>query len=469
MNPADVPEIFKPPINRSMQVLDRSFFQKVVRLSALSITDFKQISNVRSQLTKSQATIAIPMIKILREDDLTPGAKCLLLRPGIDADQPSTWPQAVSDLVESGTTKIRPFDLKLTYDDWTMHNILEAILPDMLDDDKETPTGFAHVGHVAHINLRTQYLPYKELIGQVLLDKNPTVKTVINKTFDVGTESVFRTFPYEVLAGPDDLDVTVHESSCEFKFNFGKVYWNPRLGTEHARLFESFQEGEAVCDVMAGVGPFAVPAGKRKVFVHANDLNPDSYTALQDAITRNKVDAFVNASCEDGRLFIRNATNRLAMHPRSVLLPSKIKVPRYAGSNARRRSLERAAEKSRKTLSEPRAFSHYVMNLPATAIEFLDAFTGVYQGREAEFSPQTNTKLPFIHLYLFQAKYEDDREELEEICQRISQHLGGQVRRDDPELDVNIRYVRLVAPNKKMYCASFRIPASVAFAQQPVV
>lgn len=302
------------------------------------------------------------------------------------------------------------------------------------------------------------------MIGQVLLDKNPTVKTVINKTLDVGTESVFRTFPYEVLAGPDDLDVTVHESNCEFKFNFGKVYWNPRLGTEHARLFESFQEGEAVCDVMAGVGPFAVPAGKRKVFVHANDLNPDSYAGLHDAIKRNKVGAFVSASCEDGRVFIRRATKELGMNPRTVVLPSKVKISRNA-SDAEKKASKRAAEESAKTLDEPSAFSHYVMNLPATAIEFLDAFTGVYQGREAEFTPHTTTKLPLIHLYLFQAKYEDEEKELDEICQRISQHLGGQVRRDDPELDVNIRYVRLVAPNKKMYCASFRIPPNVAFKQ----
>ena len=50
-----------------------------------------------------------------------------------------------------------------------------------------------------------------------------------------------------------------------------------------------FGEGEAVCDVMAGVGPFAVPAGRKRVFVWANDLNPDSWEALRDAVGRNKV------------------------------------------------------------------------------------------------------------------------------------------------------------------------------------
>ena len=310
--------------------------------------------------------------------------------------------------------------------------------------------------------MRTPYLPYKYLIGQVLLDKNPTISTVINKTFDVGAESVFRTFPYEVLAGPDNLDVVVHESGCEFRFNFGKVYWNSRLGTEHARLFETFQEGEAVCDIMAGVGPFAIPAGKRKVFVRANDLNPDSYASLQDAIVRNKVNEFVTASCEDGRDFIRKATLELAHTPRKVLLKPKPKVSRNANEEEKK-AREEAAKKSERTLVEPSAFSHYVMNLPASAIEFLDAFKGVYHGRELEFVPHTPQKLPFIHLYLFQAKHPTDEQEHQEICERISKHIGAEVRTDDRQLEMEIRYVRLVAPKKKMFCASFRLPTSVAF------
>ena len=146
----------------------------------------------------------------------------------------------------------------------------------------------AHRG-AAHLNLRKQYLPYRFLIATVLLDKNASIRTVINKIDEVGTLNEFRTFQYELIAGIDDLNVEVKEQDCVFRFDYSKVYWNSRLNTEHERLVQQFQPGEAVCDVMAGVGPFAIPAGKKRVFVWANDLNPDSHASLVDAISRNNV------------------------------------------------------------------------------------------------------------------------------------------------------------------------------------
>ncbi|CRK38640.1 hypothetical protein BN1723_018693, partial [Verticillium longisporum] len=93
-----------------------------------------------------------------------------------------------------------------------------------------------------------RYLPYKSIIAQVILDKNPKLRTVINKTDNVGTESEFRTFTYEVLAGPNDMDVEVKENDCTFQFDYSKVYWNSKLETEHSRLIRLFQPGEVVAD-----------------------------------------------------------------------------------------------------------------------------------------------------------------------------------------------------------------------------
>lgn len=85
------------------------------------------------------------------------------------------------------------------------------------------------------------------------------------------------------------MNVEIREEDCVFQFDYSKVYWNSRLNTEHKRLVNMFRPGEVVVDVMAGVGPFAIPAGKKGVFVWANDLNPDSYESLKNAIVRNKV------------------------------------------------------------------------------------------------------------------------------------------------------------------------------------
>jgi tRNA (guanine37-N1)-methyltransferase len=285
------------------------------------------------------------------------------------------------------------------------------------------------------------------------LDKNPAIRTVINKTEDVGTESVFRTFPYEVLAGPADLDVTISSNGCEFKFNFGKVYWNTRLEFEHERLIGKFREGETVCDVMAGVGPFAMPSGKKRVFVWANDLNPDSYEGLSWAIKRNKVDQFVHASCSDGRDFIRSATKKLPTAKRRAVLKPKSS---RTGPKAESAQVERI-------IDEPASFDHYVMNLPASAVEFLDAFRGTYVGREREFQPHTERKLPMIHVYCFVTKRDVEAEEDEAVCALVSKHLGHPVTLDLP--DVEVWYVRLVSPKKKMFCASFRLPPEVAFAE----
>ena len=112
---------------------------------------------------------------------------------------------------------------------------------------------------------------------------------MINKIDNVGGESEFRTFAYEVLAGEDDMNVEVSEAGCTFKFDYSKVYWNTKLSHEHERIASLFKAGEVVADVMAGIGPFAVPAGKKGVFVWANDKNPESYKYMVDIIDRNKV------------------------------------------------------------------------------------------------------------------------------------------------------------------------------------
>jgi tRNA (guanine37-N1)-methyltransferase len=330
--------------------------------------------------------------------------------------------------------------------------------PEKKNDD-EIPQGFALAGHVAHLNLRERYWPYKHFIAEVLADKNPSVRTVINKVDDVGTENAFRTFGYEVLYGPDEMNVEHKEQGCTFKFDFAKVYWNTRLQTEHERLCGLFSEGEAICDVMAGVGPFAIPSGKKKCFVWANDLNPESYKSLVDNIRINKVGDYVRSYNTDGADFIRQSA--------ADLLKTKHSVDIYAKSKSYKGDL--TARTPERTIVQPRTFSHYVMNLPASAITFLPSFIGLYSnvpGMPAAeirklFTPHTERKLPMIHVHCFSTKSDDNVAETKEICEELSRQLQYEITPETPE--VRIYDVRDVAPKKRMFCASFRLPEEVAF------
>lgn len=366
----------------------------------------------------------------------------------------------MQELEQSGTVGVIPYQLLLDYDYFTYAEITSAVIPppEQKNDD-ELPTGFTAAGHVAHLNLRERYWPYKHIIAAVLADKNPTVRTVINKLDNVGTENAYRTFQYEVLHGPDDMNVSVHEQGCTFNFDFAKVYWNTRLHTEHERVCSLFKEGEAICDVMAGVGPFAIPAGKKECFVYANDLNPESYNYLAANVQTNKVGDFVRPFNTDGHAFIRSATADLLKATHSVSIYPK---PKKGSRGAPR-------PPPIKKLVQPRIFSHYVMNLPASAISFLPSFIGLYTSvpnlPTAEirklFVPHTDTPLPMVHVHCFSTKSDDNVAEAKALCEEISELLGHKITPETPE--VTVHDVRDVAPKKRMFCVSFRLPEEVVF------
>jgi tRNA (guanine37-N1)-methyltransferase len=106
------------------------------------------------------------------------------------------------------------------------------------------------------------------------------------------------------------------------------------------------------------------------------------------------------------------------------------------------------------------------MNLPASAISFLPSFRGLYARHETLFTPHTTTKLPMIHVHCFSTKSDDNVREGLDICERISKELGVVMIPGDGEVEgqVTIHDVRDVAPHKRMFCASFRLPKEVAFA-----
>ena len=274
---------------------------------------------------------------------------------------------------------------------------------------------------------------HRKRIGQVILDKVSHIKTVVNKVGII--ESQFRTLPMEVLAGDPNMDVDLKVNGCRFKFNFEKVYWNTKLSEEHERLVHDyFLPGDYLFDAFCGVGPFVIRAAKKGLKVYANDLNPDSVSALLENSRLNKLTA--------------NDYRTLEEH-KAIELPKNgtINIFNMDARQFLRRSLSSLPPK------EFSSTSHIVMNLPATSPEFLDSLI--------ECLPETIEKLPKIHCYCFSSAPSEE-ERFEEVKKRIQT-----VMKMDQNIEpFKLRIVRDVSPKKFMVCAHFTLPKQIAYFRQ---
>jgi tRNA (guanine37-N1)-methyltransferase len=179
------------------------------------------------------------------------------------------------------------------------------------------------------------------------------------------------------------------------------------------------------------VGPFAIPAAKmKKAVVYANDLNPNSYESLCKNIELNKVKTEIKCSNLDGREFIR-----------SIIKPDLLQ--RWT------------------TCKETETETNFkvVMNLPALAIEFTDAFQSLFEDIDEGNKPTSQSLLPYLYVYCFTKSETPEAD----VKQRIETSIGSAL----PDSHI-IRYVRNVAPNKDMLCICFHMPEEVMFRKKVV-
>ncbi|KAE8586973.1 hypothetical protein XENTR_v10021824 [Xenopus tropicalis] len=404
-------ELYSPnPEVRGMTCLNRDAFDKTIHVPVIKIK--KEIIN-RLMKSLKHRLIQRPSLKRVIEDPKDDVNKLVLLDPykvkSIDSFDESDH---VLFKQFDVNPQVSQYELQLTYENFKCEEILRAVLP----KGQDVTSGFSRVGHIAHMNLRDHQLPYKNVIGQVILDKNPGITSVVNKTNTI--DSTYRNFQMEVLAGEENMITKVKENYVTYEFDFSKVYWNPRLGTEHNRIIGFLKARDVLFDVFAGVGPFAVPAAKKNCTVYANDLNPESYKWLLHNCKLNKVEKRVQAFNTDGRDFIKTTIKK--------------ELLKYADMPS----------------AEEKPSLHIAMNLPALAVEFLDAFKNLL-----EEEPCNSFILPTIHCYSFSK----DDDPLQDVKARAESFLGTTLE------DCSMHLVRNVAPNKEMVCISFKLPSSVLF------
>ena len=165
-------------------------------------------------------------------------------------------------------------------------NLPENLLPRL-------PHAADLVGDMGIVEIPSELEPYKSIIGEAILGANKSLQTVLAKAGAVSGS--YRLREFMVIAGVPKTETVHSEYGCRFYVDVAKSYFSPRLSYEHNRVASLVQEGETVADLFAGVGPFAIMTARRRknVRIFAVDINPDAVTFLKKNIRLNRVDGKV--------------------------------------------------------------------------------------------------------------------------------------------------------------------------------
>ncbi|XP_058834475.1 tRNA (guanine(37)-N1)-methyltransferase [Topomyia yanbarensis] len=395
-------ELNPPETVRGMTVLDREAFTKQIVVPVLRVPETLNFNMICTEVKKY-------LLKIEHYKPVRKGEWVITLHPSAV----KSWSDICLEDKGLRAENLVWETIMLRYENWRFDEVLKAVLP----EDKEQLSAFSKIGHVVHLNLKEHLFPYKGLIGQVIMDKIHGCRTVVNKLNII--DNTYRNFQMELLAGDEDFQVLVKENGATFEFDFSKVYWNPRLATEHEKVVKMLNKCDILLDVYAGVGPFSIPAARKGCTVLANDLNPDSYEALVKNSVKNKVDSRTTCFNKNGIDFIREEV-------RAVIL-NKNQDVHFNGT------------------------IHITMNLPALAVNHLVNYVGLCKEDTLEI-----TKFPLVHVYCF-AKGTDDKKVIAQSM--VEQSIGFSLNSNLKE----IALIRNVAPNKDMMRVSFYLTDEILF------
>ncbi|XP_055625300.1 tRNA (guanine(37)-N1)-methyltransferase [Toxorhynchites rutilus septentrionalis] len=399
----DCPDLRPPTCVRGMKVLDRNAFNMHITVPQLVVPSSLNFNGICAAVKKV-------LLKMERYKPVESNGSSITLHPLAVRK----WEDLESfNLGEKGLDQSNLLwrEIAIGYENWKYDEILKAILP----EEQEGLSAFSKVGHIVHLNLKEHLLPYKMLIGDVIKDKIPGCKTVVNKLLTI--DNTFRNFQMELLAGEEDYQVLVKENGVSYEFDFSKVYWNPRLSTEHEKIVKMLNKNDILFDIYAGVGPFSVPAAKKGCTVFANDLNPHSFKALTHNCKKNKVESRVKCFNKNGINFIQEE-----------VCASLISINKDENFNGT---------------------VHITMNLPALAVEHLNTYIGLLSEKLSKIS-----HFPLIHVYCF-AKGTEDKKQIarEAVEQHMSIPLGENLK--------EISFVRNVSPNKDMMRVTFYLTEEI--------
>ncbi|KAL3935231.1 MAG: hypothetical protein SGBAC_009216 [Bacillariaceae sp.] len=401
-----------------------------------------------------------------------------------------------------GTIQRGPMlDMNVSYSQLSYQYILSQLLTPLR---VPIPTSYEQIGHIAHFNLKPVHEPYGKLIADVLVETNPTIETVVTKVGEVHGD--FRTYDFDVLAGPEELETTLVEHGVKIQLHIGDCYWSNRLGGERQLLIQDIlnpstvpsiaaadkkekkdrdddQERElVVADVFSGVGAVCLllakqaPETGKNVTILANDWNPKAIEYFEKSIQ-------LNSGLDSGRFHLSQGDAY------DFLMD--------LGSGGSGGGKVKKGKKKKKKGAPAGMPDHILMNFPLHGPTFLAALRW-WQWKNIQQFHQMHNTYPRFHVYTFakddnasEAGSRDNQNEEEIALDIIADELlpamnvhtddgGDDDNDDDQDIDMeedtdgdaprrhrrremddafgtqfSTRLVRDVAPGKVVVCVSF--------------
>ncbi|OWP56050.1 MAG: hypothetical protein B2I17_08755 [Thermoplasmatales archaeon B_DKE] len=162
------------------------------------------------------------------------------------------------------------------------------------------PGSFDVIGHIAILkgNEESRHISR----AQEILQTRKNIKTVY---LDRGVKGDHRTRAIELIAGEDLPETMYRENGITMKVNVRKAYFSPRLATERLLVSGRVRDGELICDMFSGIGPFSISMARNaKVKILAIDSNCDAINILLENLKVNKLAGTVEAICADSSVEI---------------------------------------------------------------------------------------------------------------------------------------------------------------------
>lgn len=162
------------------------------------------------------------------------------------------------------------------------------------EETEELYGAFDQIGSIIILRIPDALLSKKKLIGEILLEKVKTAKSIFYQSSPV--EGDYRIRQLELLAGENNTVTEYKEHGCRFKVDVEKTFFSPRLATERLRIADLVKDGEVIINMFGGVGMFSIVAAKKKkCHVYNIDINPHAAKLCSENVILNKLKGTVES------------------------------------------------------------------------------------------------------------------------------------------------------------------------------